>query len=323
MVISIITPSFNQGGYIAETIESVLTQEGDFTLDYLIIDGGSDDDSVSIIKHYERLLAEGGIATKCRGIRYRWFSENDSGQAEALMKGFHLAEGEILAWINSDDVYLPGTLNVVSQWFRDNPESALFYGAAHYTDESGKIIGRYPTEKFDLKKLAYFNFFCQPSTFFRRNVFENVGGLDDSLNYAMDYDLFIRIATRYPCSYTPAFFSKYRLHETSKTMNSESLLKYHEEILHLTLKHFNWAPLNQVYGFCNYYIASRLPIFLQKLRFVVIGSSFFCTVVHSIRLNRGLKRQDLKLLNQANLKKIFQNRLGIIRGRQEHDDEVW
>ena len=238
------------------------------------------------------------------------------------MKGFRLAEGEILAWINSDDVYLPGTLQAVTLWFRDNPGSGLMYGAAHYTDESGKVIGSYPTEKFDLKKLPYFNFFCQPSTFFRKSVFQHVGGLDERLNYAMDYDLFVRIAKQFPCIYTPVYFSNYRLHETSKTMNSEFLLKYYEEILRLTLKYFNWAPLNQVYGFCNCYSISRLPVFLKKIKFIVICLSIVCTLIHSIRLNRGLKWQDLKLLTRANLMKIFGNRLLIIGGQQLPDHKA-
>jgi glycosyltransferase involved in cell wall biosynthesis len=313
-VVSIITPSFNQGQFLAATIESVLGQEGDFYLDYLIMDGGSKDDSVEIIKRNDRLLLEKGWPVKCRGITYRWASEKDRGQADAIIKGFNQAKGDILAWLNSDDLYLPGTLQTVAAFFRDNPDTALLYGDAHYCDSEGKIIGRYPTEGFDLNKLAYRNFFCQPSTFFRKTAYEAVGGLDDTLNFTMDYDLFIRMGKQLDCRYLPQFLSQYRLHETSKTIHSDDLFQYHEEILRLTLKHFNWAPLNQIYGSCNYYCQSRLPGGLKRSRPLVIGAAAVCTIFRSLWLNRGLRKEDLRLLHFASFRKLFKERLDILRG---------
>jgi len=314
IVISIITPSYNQGEFLAETIESVIRQEGDFYLDYLIVDGGSNDGSVEIIKHYEHLLNERSLKVKCKGIRYRWLSEKDHGQADALMKVFRLAEGGILAWLNSDDTYMPGTLEAISSFFRENPDTALLYGDAHYCNTAGEIIGRYPTEEFDLKKLAYCNFICQPSTFFRKEAFEAVGGLDDSLHFAMDYDLFVKICKHFTCRYLPQFFSKYRLHEASKTVRDDVLFENHEEVLRLALKYFDWAPLNRVYGACNYYCLSRLPKSLARLRFLIMGTTLCCTLARSLWLNRGLRREDLKLLNSANLRKIFKERMEILRG---------
>src|SRR4030067_2319821 len=128
MVITIVTPSYNQGRYLAETIESVLGQEGDFYLDYVITDGGSTDGSVEIIRRYERLLNEGARTIQCRGVRYRWVSEKDRGQSDAIMKGFRMAEGEILAWVNSDDAYLKGALQTVCSFFLRNPLTALLFG---------------------------------------------------------------------------------------------------------------------------------------------------------------------------------------------------
>src|SRR5574340_1418719 len=109
-VITVVTPSFNQGRFIDETIRSVISQEGDFYLEYLIMDGGSTDETVDIIKKYDRLIKEGKWPVKCRGIEYRWVSEKDNGQADAVNKGFKIARGEILGWLNSDDTYLPGAL---------------------------------------------------------------------------------------------------------------------------------------------------------------------------------------------------------------------
>jgi glycosyltransferase involved in cell wall biosynthesis len=313
-VVSIITPSYNQGDFLRQTIESVIGQAGDFYLDYLIIDGGSTDGSVEIIKHYARLLDEENWEIKCRGINCRWLSEKDRGQTHALMKGFRLAEGQILTWLNSDDVYLDGTLHTVAAFFRDNPATALLYGEAHYCNADGEIIGRYPTEAFNLGRLPYFNFFCQPSTFFRRETFEAVGGLDETLHYAMDYDLFVKIGKQFVCCYLPCFFSKYRLHEGSKTVLDDVLYENHEEVLRLALKHFGWAPLTRVYGSCSYYCRARLPGPLTRFRLFGITAALFCTLARSLWLNRGLRQEDLKLLSSENFRKIFKNRMEILRG---------
>ncbi|HYA12953.1 MAG TPA: glycosyltransferase, partial [Syntrophales bacterium] len=137
IVFSIVTPSYNQGEFLSETIESVISQEGDFLIDYIIVDGGSTDNSVAIIRHYDALLQKGEWRISCRGITFRWHSEVDQGQTDALMKGFSVAKGEILAWLNSDDTYLPGALQAVAGFFRDQPDTGLMYGDALYCDRRG------------------------------------------------------------------------------------------------------------------------------------------------------------------------------------------
>jgi glycosyltransferase involved in cell wall biosynthesis len=312
--ISVVTPSYNQARFLAETIESVIGQEGGFCIDYVIVDGGSQDNSVAIIERYENLLNDQRWDIKCRAIRYRWLSEKDRGQTDALAKGFRMGKGEILAWLNSDDTYLAGTLETVAAFFRDNPGTALLYGDAHYCDMAGEIIGRYPTEDFDFHKLAWFNFFCQPSTFVRHEVFDAVGGLDDTLQYAMDYDLFVKIGKRFPCRYIPQFFSKYRLHGTAKTVLDSVLFENYEEALRVARKHFGWAPLNRVYGSCYYYCLSRFPRLPRILRLPVISAALICALARSLWLNRGLRREDLRLLNLTNFRKIFKERMEILRG---------
>ena len=314
MVISIVTPSYNQGCFLAETIESVIGQEGEFHIDYLIVDGASTDDSVAIIQKYGTLLETSEWPIKCRGITYRWQSRKDKGQTDALMKGFARAEGEILAWLCSDDTYLPGALQTAVAFFRENPAVSLLYGDAFYCDPAGTITGRYPVEDFDLGRLAYFNFVCQPSTFFRKEAFEAVSGLDESLHFAMDYDLFIKIGKRFTCGYLPQFFSKYRLHEASKTMRDDVLFESHEETLRLAIKHFGWAPLNFVYGSCSYYCRVRLPKVLTEYRVVRICVALVCTVFRSLRLNRGVRKNDLQLLTIVNIRKLFKNREEILSG---------
>jgi glycosyltransferase involved in cell wall biosynthesis len=311
-VISIITPSYNQGQFLAATIESVISQAGDFAIDYIIIDGGSTDNSVDIIRQYDARLQKGEWPVACRGITYRWVSEKDKGQTDALIKGFQMAAGEIFAWLNSDDTYLPGVLHTAATFFRERPETGLLYGEAHYCDTAGVTIGRYRTEEFEFDKLAWFNFICQPSTFFRRDVFEAVGGLDGELQFAMDYDLWIRIGKRFACRYIPQLFATYRLHDASKTINDQTLISNSEEGLAIAIRHFDWAPLTRIYTSCSIRCRALLPRFLARLRFAVAAAAIICSLLRSLRLNRGFNRNDLKLLNRKQFRKLFKNRLEIM-----------
>lgn len=318
--ISIVTPSYNQAGYLAETIASVIGQEGDFHIDYLVVDGGSSDDSVAIIKHYESLLQQGDWPQKCRGITYRWLSEKDRGQTDALMKGFRLAQGEILAWLNSDDTYLPGTLQAVVTSFQAQADTALLYGDATYCDASGASIGSYRTAAFDLDSLAAANIICQPAAFFRRTAFEAVGGLDETLHFAMDYDLWIRLGKRFTCRHIPRHLAVYRLHAASKTVNVATLISNSEESLAVARRHFAWAPLTRIYSACHILWATRLPGALGRSRLAVAAAASICTLFRSLRLNRGLHRKDLKLLNRENFSKLCQSRIEIMTGSRRPDN---
>jgi glycosyltransferase involved in cell wall biosynthesis len=313
--ISVVTPSFNQGKFLAETIESVISQAGDFSIDYIIVDGGSTDDSVDIIKRYEAILHGGQWPIACKGITYRWLSENDKGQTDALLKGFRMTNGTILSWLNSDDVYLPGVLQRVAGIFNVYPETGLVYGDAHYCDAEGTIIGRYRTEEFDYGKLAWFNYICQPSAFFRKEVFDAVGGLDDTLHFAMDYDLWVMIGKRAACRYLPEFLSKYRLHESSKTILDETLYLNSEEALRVSMKYFGWAPLTRVYNSCSSYCRARLPKFITRRKTLFIPTTVICTAFRSLWLNRGIRRNDLRLLNGENFRKLSKSRVEIMTGK--------
>lgn len=312
--ISVVTPSYNQAIFLAQTIESVIGQEGDFYIDYIVVDGGSTDDSVDIVKRYESLLRQGGWPIKCRGITFRWLSEKDGGQVDALMKGFCLADGEILAWLNSDDTYLPGALQAAASFFRSHPDTALLYGDADYCDASGAHIGSYRTAAFDLDRLAAANIICQPAAFFRRAAFEAVGGLDGTLHFAMDYDLWIRIGRRFSCRYTPRLLATYRLHASSKTVSAASLINNSEESLAVARRHFAWAPLTRVYSACHILCAARLPGGISRSRLALAAAASICTLFRSLRLNRGFHRKDLKLLNRENFRKLFKSRIEIMTG---------
>ena len=181
-LVSIITPSLNQGRFIRKTIESVLSQDYP-RLEYLVMDGGSTDETLDILRSY--------------GDRITWRSGPDGGQAAAVNSGVRLAKGEILGWLNSDDTYQPGAVKAVVDHLTAHPETAVVYGDAYYIDEHDAVIGTYPTEDFDLNRLAEACLICQPTAFIRRSAIEAVGLLDTTLHYCMDYDLWIRLGRRF------------------------------------------------------------------------------------------------------------------------------
>lgn len=203
--VSIVTPSYNQGQFLEETIRSILLQ-GYPNLEYFIIDGGSTDQSRDIIQKYEPWIDF-------------WVSEPDKGQTDALNKGFKKTSGEIAAWLNSDDVYTKGSMiKAVDQLVR-HPDAMMIYGECHYIDEFGKLIFRptYRPKKCDYSGLLEGCFIAQPSVFFKRSVLEHVGYLNTSLQYCFDYDLWLSIARSFKIQYIRSKLSKFRIHGNSKT----------------------------------------------------------------------------------------------------------
>lgn len=203
--ISIVTPSFNQGQYLEETIRSVLSQEYPF-LEYIVIDGASTDQSVDIIKKYESKITY-------------WESVKDTGQSDALNKGLKRATGEVVTWLNSDDVYTPGTLLQVGNYFSSHPGINLLHGKTVLFGHARKDEVRgAPHRDLESLYLSYIPF-PQPSSFFTNRVLEEQGYLDETLHYGMDFDLLARIALNYNIAPSPEIFSRYRMHPTSKSNN--------------------------------------------------------------------------------------------------------
>ena len=203
-LISIVTPSYNQGQFIEETIRSVLLQ-GYPNLEYMIIDGSSTDKSVEVIRKYEPWLDY-------------WVSETDRGQAHAISKGFQRVGGEILAWLNSDDQYCKRALQLVSRFFQEKPALDLLYGDCEMTDARGSIIDRIKGQSGGLAELLARDFIPQPSSFFHRRAWKAVGGLDVNLSFTLDYDLWIRMMVKGIKSlYVPVPLSRFRWHDVSKS----------------------------------------------------------------------------------------------------------
>lgn len=190
ITISIVTPSLNQGEFLEETIRSVISQEGTFALDYIIMDGGSSDGSLEIIEKYDSLLRSGQWPVKCFRISYRWHREADKGQADAINKGFATAAGTVFGWLNSDDILLPGALNHIAGI--DWKKYALCYGNGIWISRKGINIAEYPTFRPDKYSLSVKCTLCQPTVYFSRAAFDRLGTLSLEYNISLDYEYWMR-----------------------------------------------------------------------------------------------------------------------------------
>ena len=203
-LVTIVTPSFNQGEFIANAIDSVLAQDYP-QLEYMVIDGGSTDATLDVLRSYKD--------------RIRWSSGPDAGQADAIHRGFLAATGEYLAWLNADDRYAPGAIGAAVQGLAVDPSAALVYGEAEFIDREGVLTG--PCEQIEpwnLERLIeVLDFVVQPATVFRRDAYLAVGGLDPTLHYCMDYDLWIRLGSKYPVRFLPELLAQVRVYGQTKT----------------------------------------------------------------------------------------------------------
>ena len=201
-LVSVITPSFNQSRYLEQTMRSVLEQDYP-RMEYFVVDGASTDDSVEIIRSYENQLAY-------------WVSEKDSGQAEAINKGLSRVKGRIVAWLNSDDYYLPGAVSSAVKVFEANPDVVMVYGNMLAVDEHGQTINLLKYGQLSLKDLLCFQIIGQPSVFFSKDVLRKAGLLDTSFHFLLDHHLWIRIAQQGKILHVPQTWSAARYHAEAK-----------------------------------------------------------------------------------------------------------
>lgn len=202
--ISIVTPSYNQAPYLEETMLSVITQEYP-ALEYIVIDGGSTDHSREIIKKYEKHLCY-------------WESKPDRGQSDAIKRGFQLATGSIIAWLNSDDFYEPGVLQYIAEIFMNEPEVGLVCGDRFVVDQDSKMIRTEKMPTFRRWHLHHYRGINQDSAFWRRDLYFQAGELNDNLHYAMDLDLWFRLSALTEIKQIPLVLSNYREHRESKSV---------------------------------------------------------------------------------------------------------
>jgi glycosyltransferase involved in cell wall biosynthesis len=210
MRISIVTPSFNQARFIKRTIDSVLSQRGDFELEYRVVDGGSTDGTVELLQSY--------------GKRLTWTSEPDRGQVDAINKGLSKVTGDIASWLNSDDTLLPGALQRIAAVFEQHPETEWVHGRCTIIDEHDREARRwinaykhFRSRTWSLESFLTENFVSQMTVYWRKTAQDAIGLLDSRLRYAFDYDFFLRLAHRGAPIYLEDPTACFRWYETSKS----------------------------------------------------------------------------------------------------------
>lgn len=250
--ISIITPSYNQGSFLEETIISVLDQNYP-NIEYIIIDGGSTDNSLDIIKKYEKNL-------------HYWESKPDNGQSHAINKGFKMATGNILAWLNSDDYYLPNTLIEISKYFTNDKAKIVFGNCWHLNHSTKEKIGSDMISKHRDFDISLYDYIIQPSSFFSREAINVSGFLNEKLNYVFDWDWYIRAKIK-AVEFKPIdqYCSVYRIHTSQKTNKHD---KIRENEIQNVLRQYNSDAIVKLYAFCqkNKSIFTRISSLLKTLK---------------------------------------------------------
>jgi glycosyltransferase involved in cell wall biosynthesis len=243
-LVTIVTPSFNMVKYLGEAVESVLAQDYP-RVEYIVVDGGSTDGSLELLDRY-------------RG-RLSYTTGPDRGPSDAAWQGFRRGHGEILAWLNADDTLLPGAIGAAVEYLRAHPDVDVVYGEGWWIDESGAIIGRYPTLPFDAKVLERDCFICQPAAFIRASSYAGCQ-LDPTVNRSFDYDLWIRMAQaglRFAA--IPQYLANSRMHRGALTFSERFPVLC--ATMKLLRRHYGYVPLSWVFGYTAYRIDRRDQFF--------------------------------------------------------------
>ena len=273
--ISIITPSYNQGRFIERTIQSVLSQNVP-NLEYVVYDGGSTDDTIDVLRRFQAQL--------------RWVSEKDRGQAHAVNRGIMATAGEIVGWLNSDDIYYPNTLTTVISFFAEHPEADVVYGDADHIDENDKVVEPYYTEEWDYERLKEVCYLCQPAVFLRRRVVRAHDLLDETLRYCMDYDYWLRLGERVKFVYLRRRLAGSRMYPDNKTLGSR--VPVHREIVEMTKKRLGQPPDRWILNYAHAVVETLGVHRSNRLAFAVAASAV--SLYASLRWNRRLSSEIVR-----------------------------
>lgn len=281
MKVSIVTPSYNQGQFIERTLQSVASQSAPrLEIEHVVFDGGSTDNTVEVLKGFSPPV--------------RWVSKKDKGQTDAVNQGICATEGEIIGWLNSDDIYYPGAIARVVAFFEANPEIDVVYGMADHIDLEDHAFEAYPSEPWDMERLKETCFICQPALFFRRRTVDNHGLLDESLNYCMDYAYWLRLGkagVRF--AYLEAKLAGSRLYAENKTLGAR--VKVHREINDMLKNLFGKVPDSWLLNYAHAVVEAKLNRDATPRRFVLeIGLR---AVFSAVRWNRSISvamRKEIK-----------------------------
>jgi len=243
-LVSVVTPSYNMVRYLPEAIGSILSQDYP-RIEYIVVDGGSTDGTLEVLRSHEG--------------RVRYLTGADKGPSDAAHRGFGEAHGEIFAWLNADDTYLPGAVRIAAEYLLAHPDVDVVYGEGYWIDESGARIARYPTLPFEPKMLERDCFICQPSSFICASSYWRCG-LDPDVNQSFDYDLWIRMAKQgFRFASIPDYLANSRMHRASKTINERS--DVFQASMGLLKRHYGYVPFPWVFGYTAYGIDGRDQFF--------------------------------------------------------------
>lgn len=271
--VSVITPSYNQGRFIERTIQSVLSQQFAGSLEYLVMDGGSRDETVPILRRY--------------GDCIQWVSEKDNGQGDAVNKGIQRSHGEIIGWMNSDDIYYPGAINAACDFFAAHPEIDVIYGNANHIGEHDQVLEPYPTEDWDFERFKERCYICQPTLFLRRSIVQRAGPLDPRLYFCMDYEYWIRLAlagARF--SRVDYLMAGSRMYATNKTLGSR--LKVHAEINDMLRRRLATVPDRWLFNYAHSVLDERGVSRDDRLQFTMLVSGVALST--AVRWNHRISR---------------------------------
>jgi glycosyltransferase involved in cell wall biosynthesis len=272
--ISVITPSYNQGKFIERTLLSVLNQNVP-GLEYLIVDACSQDETLTVLRRYED--------------RLRWFSEPDHGQAHAVNKGIAASQGNIIGWLNSDDLYYSGALVKVLQYFCENPSVDVVYGDAFHIDVDDNQIEPYYTEPWNFERFLSVCFLCQPAVFFHRRLVARFGRLDESLQFCMDYEFWLRLAKNGAAfAYLPEPLAGSRMYTENKTLSQR--VAVHAEVSDMLKKKFGKVPTKWLLNYAHMKVNDGRPVHgWPRMALLALHS-----VLASLRWNHEISRDVLQ-----------------------------
>jgi glycosyltransferase involved in cell wall biosynthesis len=283
--VSVVTPSFNQGQFIERTLDSVAHQDG-VDIEHVVFDGGSTDTTVEVLKRY--------------GSRVRWVSREDRGQADAVNQGILATDGEVIGWLNSDDIYYPGAIALVRSYFEVHPEVDVIYGSADHIDVNDRPFESYPTEPWNFGRLKEICFICQPALFFRRRVVEQHGLLDESLQYCMDYEYWLRLGNAgVKFAHVEEKLAGSRLYADNKTLGAR--LRVHQEINDMFKRRFGLVPDRWLFNYAHVVVENRVSRERHRTLFAiqVAIASILSALRWNARISPDMRRTAIAWLKSA------------------------
>jgi len=256
MKVSVVTPSYNQGRFLQRTLQSVADQQAPgLEIEHVVFDGGSTDESVAVLQAFQPPV--------------RWVSRKDRGQTDAVNQGLRSTDGEVIGWLNSDDIYYPGAIAAAVDFLAAHPEVDVVYGMADHIDLEDRAFEPYPTEEWDFERLRETCFICQPALFLRRSVVERHGLLDDALHYCMDYAYWLRLGkagVRF--AYLPRKLAGSRMYADNKTLGARR--KVHREINDMMKSLFGSVPDRWLSNYAHMVVQDSVDRTTAPKRFVLL-----------------------------------------------------